>query len=148
MKSTLNNHWKDWCWSFNTLATWCKRKGHWKKPWCWEKLKAEGEECGRGWGGWMASPIQWTWTWASSGKWWGTEKPGVLQSMGSKRTGHDLVTEKQLPSLIDKPIINLFGHQSSPWLIISVWRWTSWICILHCYCLAAKSCPTFCVPLD
>ena len=27
-------------------------------------------------------------------KWW-TEKPGVLQSMGSQRVGHDLVTEQQ-----------------------------------------------------
>ena len=32
--------------------------------------------------GWMASPTQWTWVWASSGSWWWTGKPGVLQSMG------------------------------------------------------------------
>ena len=24
---------------------------HWKRPWCWEKLKAEGEGGGRGWDG-------------------------------------------------------------------------------------------------
>ena len=24
MKSVLNIHWEDWCWSYNTLATWCK----------------------------------------------------------------------------------------------------------------------------
>ena len=30
-KSTLNIHWKDWCWSFNTLATWYKAPTHWKK---------------------------------------------------------------------------------------------------------------------
>ena len=36
----------------------------------------------RGWDGWMASPTQWTWVWASSGSWWWTGKPGVLQSMG------------------------------------------------------------------
>ena len=23
-KSNLNIHWKDWCWSSNTLATWCR----------------------------------------------------------------------------------------------------------------------------
>ena len=34
----------------------------------------------RGWDGWMASPTQWTWVWVSSGSWWWTEKPGVLQS--------------------------------------------------------------------
>ena len=37
-KSTLNIHWKDWCWSqsFNTLATWWEEPTHWKRPWCWE----------------------------------------------------------------------------------------------------------------
>ena len=32
-ESTLNIHWKDWCWSWssNTLATWCE-KTHWKNP--------------------------------------------------------------------------------------------------------------------
>ena len=34
------------------------------------------------WGGWMASLTPWTWVWASSGSWWWTGKPGVLQSMG------------------------------------------------------------------
>ena len=31
---------------------------------------------------------QWTWVWASSGSWWWTGKPGVLQSMGSQRVSH------------------------------------------------------------
>ena len=57
-KSVLNIHWKDWCWSWNsnTLATWCEERTHWKKPWCWETLKAGGEGDDRGWDGWMASP--------------------------------------------------------------------------------------------
>ena len=38
---------------------------------------------------------QWTWTWANSGRWWGTGRPGVLQSMGSQRVRQDLVTEQQ-----------------------------------------------------
>ena len=59
-----------------------------------ERLKTE-EEGDRGWDGWMASLIQWTWTWANSGRWWGTRKPGVPQSMGSQRVGHDLATEQQ-----------------------------------------------------
>ena len=42
---------------------------------------------------WMASLTQWTWVWASSGSWWWTGKPGVLQSMGSQRVGHNWVTE-------------------------------------------------------
>ena len=43
------------------------------KPWCWERLKAQGEGGNRGWDGWMTSPMQWTWTWANSRRWWGTE---------------------------------------------------------------------------
>ena len=36
-------HWKDRCWSWrcNTLATWCEELTHWKRPWCWERLKAK-----------------------------------------------------------------------------------------------------------
>ena len=41
---------------------------HWKRPCCWVRLKAEGEGYYRAWDGWMASPIQSTWTWANSGK--------------------------------------------------------------------------------
>ena len=92
-KSVLNIHWKDWCWSSNTLSTWCKELTHWKRPWCWERLRAGGEGDDRGWDGWMASPTQWTWVWISSRSWWWTGKPGVLQSMGSQRVGHDWVTE-------------------------------------------------------
>ena len=29
----------------------------------------------------MASPTQWTWVWAGSGRWWRTGKPGGLPSM-------------------------------------------------------------------
>ena len=43
---------------------------HWKRPWCWERLKAAGEGDDRGWDGWMASPTRWTWVWASSGRWY------------------------------------------------------------------------------
>ena len=43
--------------------------------------------------GWMASLTWWTWAWVSSRNWWWTGKPGVLQSMGSQRVGHDWATE-------------------------------------------------------
>ena len=66
---------------------------HWKRPWCWERLKAGGEGDNRGWDGWMASRTQWTWVWANSGSWWWTGRPGMLQSMESQRVGHDWVTE-------------------------------------------------------
>ena len=57
-ESTLNIHWKDCCWSSNTSATWCKEPTHWKRPWCWEKLKAGGERDDTGQDGWMPSPTQ------------------------------------------------------------------------------------------
>ena len=87
----LNIHWKDWCWkwNYNTLATWCEELTHWKRPWCWERLRAGGEGDDRGWDGWMASLTWWTWGWVSSGSWWWTGRPGVLQSMGLQRVGHD-----------------------------------------------------------
>ena len=59
--------------------------------WCWERLKAEGDSRGRD--GWMASPTQRAWIWASFGTWWRTGKPGVLQSMRSQRAGHNWATE-------------------------------------------------------
>ena len=91
LKSVLNIHWKDWCWSWNsnTLVTWCKELTHWKRPGCWERLRAGGEGDDRGWDGWMALPTQWTWVWVDSRSWWWTGRPGVLQSMGLQRVGHD-----------------------------------------------------------
>ena len=55
-----------WSWSSNTLATWPEDLIHWKRPWCWERLKAKGDGDDRGRDGWLASLTQWTWVWASS----------------------------------------------------------------------------------
>ena len=60
----------------NSFTTWFKELSHWKRPWCWERLKAVGEGEVRGWDGWMASLTRWTWVWASSRSWWWTGKPG------------------------------------------------------------------------
>ena len=92
-RSVLGIHWKDWCWSwnFNPLATWCKELTHWKRHWCWERLRA-GEGDDRGWDGWMASLTQWTWVWINFGCWWWTRRLGVLWFMGSQRVGHDWAT--------------------------------------------------------
>ena len=46
--------------------------------------------------GWMAKPMGWRWTWANFGRWWGTGRPDVLQSMGSQRVKHEWVTEQKL----------------------------------------------------
>ena len=70
-----------------------RRADYWKRLWCWEKLKVGGKVDDRGWDGWMASPTQWTWVWVSSGSWWWTGRPGVLQSMGLQRGGTTNWTE-------------------------------------------------------
>ena len=53
----FNIHWKDWCWCWNsnTFATWCEELTHWKRSWCWERLKAGGEGDDRRWDGQMES---------------------------------------------------------------------------------------------
>ena len=63
----------------------------WKRPWCWERLRAGGEGDDRGWDGWMESPTRWVWV--NSGSWWWTGRPGMLRFMGSQRVGHNWVTE-------------------------------------------------------
>ena len=84
------------------------RTDYWKRSWCWERLEAGGEGDDRGWDGWMASPTLWTWVWVSSGSWWWTGKPGMLQSMGSQKVGHDWVTELNWTFLVrersEKPL--------------------------------------------
>ena len=89
-KSTLNIHWKDWCWSWSSsiLVTWQEHPTHWKSPWYWERLRAE-EEGTRGWDGWKALLMQRTWTWANFRRWRGIGSPGMLQSRGSQKVGHD-----------------------------------------------------------
>ena len=59
----------------------------------WPRLKAGRAGDDRGWDGWMVSPTRWTWVWVSSRSWWWTGKPGLLQSMGSQRVGHDWATK-------------------------------------------------------
>ena len=116
-----------WSWNSNTLATWCEELTHWKRPWCWERLRAGGEGDDRGWGGWMALPTQWmslgklqelvmdrvAWHAAVHGvtksqtrlsDWpelnWRTGKPGVLQSVGSRGVGQDWVAEQPHATLL------------------------------------------------
>ena len=54
---------------------------HWKRPRGLERMKAGRPGDDRGEDDWMVSPTWWTWVWASSGSWWRTGKPVMLQSM-------------------------------------------------------------------
>ena len=90
-KSSLNIHWKDWCWSWNsnTLATWCEELTHLRRPWCWERLKAGGEGDGRGWDDWMVSLIQWTWVLSKLRELVIDRDACHAAVHGSQRVGHD-----------------------------------------------------------
>jgi len=55
----------------------------WKDP-VLGKIEDGRRRDNRGWDGWMPWPTQWTWVWVSSGGWWWTRKPGILQSIGSQ----------------------------------------------------------------
>ena len=78
---------------FQFLATCFEELTHWKRPWCWERLKVGGEGDDRGWDGWMASLTQQTWLWVCSRSWQWTGRPGVLQFMVWQRVGYDWATE-------------------------------------------------------
>ena len=67
----------------DTLATWCKLT-HWKRPWCWERLKVGGEGDNRGWDSWMESLTHWAWIWASSRSWWWTGGLAYCSPWGHK----------------------------------------------------------------
>ena len=72
-----------WSLSSNTLTIWHEEPTHWKRPWCWERLRV-GEGDNRGWDGWMASPTQWTWIWANLGASEGQRSLACCSPFGGK----------------------------------------------------------------
>ena len=73
-------------------------KQFWKRPWCWERLRAGGGGEDRGWDGWVASLTPWTWVWVNPGV---GDGQGGLACCGSWgcRVGHDWATELELESV-------------------------------------------------
>ena len=63
----------------------------WKDPHTGNEDGRKGDD--KGWDGWMASPTHWTWVWVNSRSWWWTGRPGMLQSMGLQKVGHNWATE-------------------------------------------------------
>ena len=73
----------------------------------WRQKKKAGS---RGWDSWMASLTWCTWVCANSGRWWRTEKHGVLQSMGSQRVRHDWATEQLNNNSFNWGILKVIWH--------------------------------------
>ena len=92
IKSILNIYWKDWCWSSNTLATWCDDLTHGKDP-----------DAGKDWGqeerGWLK--MRWldgiiNAVHMSLGKLWQIVKDRrawCAAAQGVTKSGHDWATE-------------------------------------------------------
>ena len=70
--------------------------------------KQEEKGNDREWEGWMTSPTQWTWVWASPGSWWWTS---VLQSMELQRVRHDWMTE-----------LNWTNHVNPLWHTLQIFK--------------------------
>ena len=68
------------------------------------------EEKNRGWDGWMASPTQRTWVWASSRRWCRTGKPNVLPSRGSQRVRHEFETQQQSAETSALHTVSPYAH--------------------------------------
>ena len=87
----------------------------------------------------------------NSGRWWRTEKPGVLQSMGSQRVGHDWATELNWHSQWSLEAWIFFtdfkestNHsnlmQKQMWYpsLLLRQRWKVCVCVCVCVCVKDK----------
>ena len=87
----------------------------------------------------MASLTQWTWVWANLGRWWRTGKPGVLQSMGSQRVGHNRATEQKTNAMIvslSRTLWGLPGTVRLPIVSTVAPLWSAQIIVSHVYFLS------------
>ena len=150
-----------WSWNSNTLATWCEELTHWKRPWCWERLKVGGEGDNREWDSWTESLTQWTWVWVNSGSSWWTGRPGMPQFTGNKQldvterlnwtvltfismsgTFHDIRRQKAKSLMLLKTV--LFSIHTFPHFIpVFCLRWGNFCC-----CSVTQLCPTPYDPMD
>ena len=100
----------------HTLATWCKQLTHWKRLWCWERLRAGGEVDRRGW------MVEWH-HWLNGHEFEQTQGDSEGQrSLASQRVRHDWAIE-QLALQADFQLLWLLAPKSPH---SSTVFWNSW----------------------
>ena len=100
---------------------WCEELTHGKRPWILGKIEGRRRKGWQGWDGWMASPTQWTWVCAISGRWWRTGKPGMLQPVGLQRVGHHWQTEQPKLEGIKQQKLNVFLLKTYSYMDSEFW---------------------------
>ena len=96
-----------------------------------------------GWHHWLTG-----WVWVSSESWWRTGRPGVLQSMGPQRVGHDWAELKHISRILQaqnwKSTDPRFKHQTSlllPGTQFSCNQVTSGSSFFFAFVTGWKTCP-------
>ena len=118
-------HWKDWCWSWssNTLVTWWKESTHWKRPWCWERLRVRGEGGGRGWdGGWhhWLNGQEFEQTLGNSDRQGSDRQTSVLSEWGCK--GSDPVSEWTTARSFNQKLAIIIRYWATAIKLQSKWK--------------------------
>ena len=94
----------------------------------WQRLKAGEEGDDRGWDGWMASLIQWTWIWANSE---GQRSLGYCSPCGHKESDRtEWLNNNSAPFGYDSCPFKEPRHVQYCWLIYQthwVKRWEFWL---------------------
>ena len=115
-------HWKNWCWSWSsmTLTTWCEEPTHWRRPWCWERLRAGAEggdmslnklqEIVKDRKVWCASVHGVTKSWTQLSDW-----TTLLEMVGKSGMSSKTRSNEKAQIQRDKSFWNIFwGHVISP----------------------------------
>ena len=94
-------------------------------------------------------PVQGTWVWTNSRRWWRTGKPGMLQPMGSQRARHNWASKQQQRELqisewpgLDYLLILESKVESIPSKLLA-WEIEKCTCLKRLLCVCVCVCVCF-----